>query len=196
VAEWTSRTITDPKALRALAHPLRIELLETLAMHGPATATDLAERVGESAANCSWHLRQLAKHGYVEEAGGGTGRQRPWQIAAVGHYWDSSSPDADLAVAGRAASDAMLARETEALRAYRAIERTEDREWAEASFFNQAITWLTSEELAELGRAVGDLYLRHINRLHDPSARPDGARPVRLVAWSVPARGVASHANA
>ncbi len=68
------RRMRDANMLRALAHPARIRLLEELALAGPMTATELAARVGESAANCSWHLRQLAKYGYVEEAGGGAGR--------------------------------------------------------------------------------------------------------------------------
>jgi DNA-binding transcriptional ArsR family regulator len=73
--------VNDLLALRALTHPVRQRLLRTLAGAGRATATELAERVGESPANCSWHLRQLARYGFVTEAGGGAGRQRPWRIA-------------------------------------------------------------------------------------------------------------------
>src|SRR3984893_15394384 len=57
------RRIRDANTLRGLAHPVRIQLLEELALVGPMTATELAARVGESAANCSWHLRQLARYG-------------------------------------------------------------------------------------------------------------------------------------
>src|SRR4030088_3589210 len=71
---------TDPRALRALAHPLRLRLLELLVLRGPMTATEAADLLGESPANCSFHLRTLAKYGYVEEAGGGRGRQRPWRL--------------------------------------------------------------------------------------------------------------------
>jgi len=73
--------VNDLLALRALTHPARQSLLRALAAAGSATATELAGQIGESPANCSWHLRQLARYGFVTEAGGGTGRQRPWRIA-------------------------------------------------------------------------------------------------------------------
>jgi DNA-binding transcriptional ArsR family regulator len=71
----------DAKTIRALAHPVRIALLEALVDAGTLTATEAGEHVGESPANASFHLRQLAKYGFVEEAEGGTGRRRPWQLA-------------------------------------------------------------------------------------------------------------------
>ena len=77
-----SREITDPKAMRALAHPLRLTLLEQLGRAGTLTATQAAEIVGESPANCSFHLRTLAKYGFVEEAATGQGRERPWRRVA------------------------------------------------------------------------------------------------------------------
>lgn len=70
----------DAQILRALSHPLRVELLEILQKHGPATATDLARRSGESSGTTSWHLRQLAAVGLViEDADRGTKRERWWQ---------------------------------------------------------------------------------------------------------------------
>ena len=68
------KRMTDPRALRALAHPLRLSLLGMLRTEGPLTATRAGELLGESSASCSFHLRQLAKYGLVEEAGGGRGR--------------------------------------------------------------------------------------------------------------------------
>ena len=67
----TERTIklTDPRALRAVAHPTRLALVGLLRREGPMTATEAGETIGESAASCSFHLRQLAKYGLVEEAG-------------------------------------------------------------------------------------------------------------------------------
>lgn len=62
------RQLTDPTDLRALAHPVRMSILEQLIVFGPLTASELATRIDESPANCSWHLRKLAEHGFVEEA--------------------------------------------------------------------------------------------------------------------------------
>lgn len=72
--------VTDVRALRALAHPLRNRLLGLLRLDGPSTATLLGKRVGESSGSTSYHLRQLAAYGFVEELPDhGTGRERWWQ---------------------------------------------------------------------------------------------------------------------
>ena len=68
------RELTDSRTLRALTHPVRIALIEALLLGGAMTATEVGERMGESPTTCSFHLRQLAKYGFVEEAGGGKGR--------------------------------------------------------------------------------------------------------------------------
>src|SRR5207244_3338301 len=73
----TVTRLTDPRALRAYAHPVRMALMGLLRTEGPLTATRAAELLGESSGTCSFHLRQLARYGLVEEAGGGTGREKP-----------------------------------------------------------------------------------------------------------------------
>jgi DNA-binding transcriptional ArsR family regulator len=73
--------ITDPKAIRALAHPLRLDLLDLLVATGPATAAQCGRILGVSQASCSFHLRQLAKYGFVEDAGSGSDRrERHWRM--------------------------------------------------------------------------------------------------------------------
>lgn len=73
----------DPTALRALAHPLRVDIYDTLSQYGPHTATMLAERLGESSGATSYHLRALAKHDLIREvADKGTGRERWWERRA------------------------------------------------------------------------------------------------------------------
>jgi DNA-binding transcriptional ArsR family regulator len=182
------KAITDPHALRALAHPLRLRLLEELALAGPLTATDLAERVMESPANCSWHLRQLARFGYIEEAPGGTGRQRPWRAVVEVQSWGDSTDDPELARAGDVAATILMDHEYQALRAYRAWQAQEPSQWRDASGSNRSIAWCTAEELAEVNRAVFDLLAPYLARLVDPWSRPDGARLVRFVSWGIPAR--------
>jgi DNA-binding transcriptional ArsR family regulator len=73
--------ISDPKAIRALAHPLRLDLLDLLLATGPATAAQCGRILGVSQASCSFHLRQLAKYGLVEDAGPGNDRrERQWRM--------------------------------------------------------------------------------------------------------------------
>ena len=75
----------DARGLKALAHPLRVRMLGTLRSDGPATATQLAQRLGESTGTTSWHLRQLAEHGFIEEdPDRGTRRDRWWRART--HY--------------------------------------------------------------------------------------------------------------
>ena len=74
--------VTDPHRIRALAHPLRLALLELLG-DGPATATECAASTGDSVASCSFHLRMLAKYGWIEPAER-RGREKPWQLVTQG----------------------------------------------------------------------------------------------------------------
>src|ERR1700736_5177120 len=91
--------LTDPRALRAVAHPVRLQLVGLLRREGPLTATQAAERLRQSPASCSFHLRQLAKHGLVEEAGGGRGRERPWRATAMFTSWPNVADTPELAAA-------------------------------------------------------------------------------------------------
>ena len=77
--ERAPRTL-DVNDLKALAHPLRVQLLDALSTYGAATASGLADRLGESSGATSYHLRQLEKHGFVRELKGkGSARERWWE---------------------------------------------------------------------------------------------------------------------
>lgn len=72
----------DPEQLKALSHPMRLQMLGLLRTEGPATATALAERLGLNTGATSYHLRQLARHGFIaDEPTRGTGRERWWRAA-------------------------------------------------------------------------------------------------------------------
>src|SRR5919204_837144 len=97
--ELRSLELTDPRALRAVAHPVRLGLVGLLRREGPLTATRAAALLGESPASCSFHLRQLAKYGLVEEAGGGRGRERPWRATALFTGLPNATQSPELAAA-------------------------------------------------------------------------------------------------
>ena len=80
--------VADPRALHALAHPTRVALLDHLLAMGARTASQCAEAVGESASSCSWHMRQLARFGFVERAESTDGRERPWRATATGFGYE------------------------------------------------------------------------------------------------------------
>ena len=85
------RREVDAGSLRGLAHPLRVQICDRLGMYGPATATQLAEVLGESSGTTSYHLRQLEKYGFVEEdTTRGSGRERFWRRVPGGLQIDST----------------------------------------------------------------------------------------------------------
>src|SRR6202046_3398328 len=93
--EQEPMSITDPTVMRALAHPVRMALIELFGVHPTLTATQASEALGESPANCAFHLRTLAKYGFLEEAGGGRGRERPWKASEKAHRIRLPSSDLD-----------------------------------------------------------------------------------------------------
>ena len=155
--------------MRALAHPTRMRLIEELTLRGPMTATQAAAYVGESPSSCSFHLRTLAKYGFVEEAPGGTGRQRPWRAVSIGHRW-SSGPGTEASA--RAASDTLAAqvwRRDEELLAEHLAHRDElPDDWTEAVIHSNFASWMTPDELAAIGADAA----RDVAALPGPAARP------------------------
>ena len=179
------RRVTDAAALKALAHPTRLALLELLVLDGPKTATEAAAVIGGTPANASWHLRKLAEHGFAREVTGTPGRSRPWRAVSEGLTWGDTD-DAETSTAGEGLADILLERELQRYRAARASQATEPPEWREAVTLNQSALWLTAEEAKELAQQMVDLFLAKAERLQNPNERPEGARLVSLVGWVVP----------
>lgn len=180
------RPLADPRTMRAVAHPVRLALLEQLNLNGPQTATELAARVGQSPANCSWHLRHLAEHGFVETAEGGGGRRRPWQVTSRGMSWGEGDLTPEQHLAGEELSRLFLQRELERFLAWQHRSPQEDQPWREAGTASQSMLWLTPEELTEVNAEIRDLLMARLDRLDDPALRPPGARLCSLVAWGAP----------
>jgi len=183
--------LTDPRALRAYAHPIRMKLVGMLRREGPMTATRAAELTGESVASCSYHLRILAKYGLAEEDDpGGPGREKPWRATAEFTDWPGFSADPAVAAAAReltlAVAENYFHRLTRALEARGEL----SREWQEAEQFSDTTLYLTRGELAELGERMKALLAQYAPRGADPALRPAGARrvPFLQVAYVAPER--------
>lgn len=176
------RRLRDPRALTALAHPVRLGIVELLSLEGPMTASQLADRLDESPANCSWHLRKLAEHDFIEEAEGGTGRQRPWQMSYLGLSWgEDEDAGFEERRAGEVLARAMMERWVD--RYLHADASEEVPAWREANRLTQTMGWLTAEELQEVNDRVVELIRAYEGRVADPSTRPEGSRLVEMVAW-------------
>jgi|SRR5579884_2001929 len=167
--------LDDPRAMRALAHPVRLDLLTALS-EGPLTATECAERVGESPQSCSYHLRTLAKYGFVERAEAVNGKERPWQKLAGGLQWTGTG-DADAA---RALAGTFLARDFRELQQYLAAPPAT---WPEP-MYSQAVLRLTAEEGQELGEAIFRLLEPYFPKVRTDA--PEEAVDVSWVGFAVP----------
>jgi hypothetical protein len=180
------RQLRDPKTMRALAHPLRLTLFELVMREGTLTSTEASALTGESTGSCSFHLRQLAKYGFLEEAEGGKGRERPWRAAGISLDWSNVQDDAATAAAAEALSDLMLDRRLHDLFAYRRGRVNETREWREAALSMGNLLYLRPDELRALSEQIIALLLPYGERTEDPAARPPGARAVQLFAYGFP----------
>lgn len=184
--EWSKPNITDPRAMRALAHPTRMALMEVLAAEGSATATRCAEVVGESQASCSFHLRQLAKYGFVEEAGSDDRRERPWRLVTVHQNISAVQPDVPSAVAADQLDRVFAQRLADQRLRWIDTHHDEPEEWQRAAFSSTAMVPLTAAELDELGSRIAELIKPYVSRIEDAASRPDGARWVQVSASGFP----------
>ncbi|BAC72855.1 transcriptional regulator [Streptomyces avermitilis] len=178
----------DARSLRGLAHPLRMQLLSALRQRGPATASQLAERLGESSGATSYHLRQLAAHGFVVDAPEhGKGRERWWKAADEGlDFDDALLKDPDPAVRG--AADVFLhevatthARE---LSTWLGTRNDWSRQWIRATDMSDMTLRLTPDLARELIREMHDL-VESYRALAPAEGTPD-AEQVRIHTHAFP----------
>jgi predicted ArsR family transcriptional regulator len=181
-----TRRITDPHELRALTHPVRLALLEVLAVEGALTATQAGELIGESPTTCSFHFRQLAKYGFVEEAGGGAGRNRPWRRVHLGMSFPESGQDPETTMAAEALSGLFFNRVLGRFEHWRRVRHLYPEQWQEVAEATESAMYVTAEELRDLGEQVRSLFARFEERLVDPSLRPEGSRLVEIFAAGYP----------
>jgi DNA-binding transcriptional ArsR family regulator len=164
----------DPRAMRALTHPLRLDLMELLAANGPATAAACGRALGVPQANCSFHLRQLAKYGYVEAADPGADRrERRWRVAEA-RPSIRFGPESDGLVKRRL-ERLVVERETQAILDY--VDRGDAEPRSGSAGLTAAIAALTAQEAAELKRKWRDLLEPYLVTARSVGAEPDGSEP-------------------
>ncbi len=175
-------------ALRALAHPLRVEIYDILSQYGPQTSSSLAELTGESSGSTSYHLRALAKHGLIRDIPEkGSGRERWWERA---HRSITLVSDEALHTpAGRAASQVVnlefLDRRHRQLRDYvTASLRDSPDEWDQNIHIRTATTSLTLEQLAELQKELSAVVDSYTEKYRDQQG--EGVRRVSIQTSTLP----------
>ncbi len=186
VVPKTVKRLTDPRALRALAHPTRLALVGLLRREGTLTATRAGELLGQTSASASFHLRQLAKYGLAEEAGGGQGRERPWRATAMFTALPDLADDPELAAASSLLRGVLADRYFERLMHWLEAAASEPPAWRQAAHFGDTVLYLTAEELAGLAKEEEGLMDRYLPRMTRPDLRPPGARAVTYLHLAFP----------
>jgi DNA-binding transcriptional ArsR family regulator len=180
--------ITDPRALRALAHPLRLALLERLMSFGEQTAAQCAAQVGSTASNCSYHLRILARAGLVEAGASPDGRERPWRATATGLEFGPQDPIGPSAAtsAARALDELALAREEELTRRALAQRDALSEPWRAADAHNSYGLRVSAAELTRLVAEIDRLVRPYIAMTRGDAPSDAEVAVLRLLAFRHP----------
>lgn len=174
--------LTDPRAIKALAHPARLAVLDELFAGRELTATECAEIAGLSPSAMSYHLRALQKWGIVEPAGtAADGRRRPWRAAGRGLRIESAEPRVS-AVAEAALTQRLLDRTRREVLSWLSRDRAADR-WRELTTVASGARWMTEDEAERFVAAFDELLDEH-RRVEDK--KQSGARRVRVSFVLVP----------
>ncbi|WP_122262603.1 winged helix-turn-helix domain-containing protein [Ornithinimicrobium cerasi] len=165
--------------MKAFAHPLRMQLYRLLGDLGQATASGLARETGESTGQTSYHLRQLARYGFVEEvADAGTSRERWWRPLGFSYDVPGEPDDPVTRTFGRWLTDSHAATLDAVVQRW----AEESPEWREASTMSSTGTWMTSEELAALTEELLEVVDRHTTaskERREAAGPPAGHLPAR-----------------
>lgn len=181
--------VLDAGAMKAFAHPLRMAMYNYLTDHGSATATMLAEHLDESTGQTSYHLRQLARHGFVQEdEGRGSGRERWWK--PVGYTLHGlevrDDPTAEMPV--RMMLQSTVDHRAATLSRWLDQALDEPQEWVEATVNTSATVPMTPAEATALREEVMEVMERHLE--HAKAAHPEpgepGVRRIRVYFDTVP----------
>jgi len=181
-AQHESRTL-DAGALKALAHPLRVQIYDLLSESGPQTSSTLAALIGETSGATSYHLRALAAQDLIREVPErGTGRERWWERPKGSITLPS--PNNEMSPASRAAAQIVNAeffrQRNQRLMDYIARPRTElPEEWRELGLIMDTTLHLTAEQMVEVQRELEAL-LERTRELCDGQESAPGTRRVAL----------------
>jgi DNA-binding transcriptional ArsR family regulator len=177
--------LTSPAALRALGHTTRLRILARLQLHGDSTATECAAEVGESASSCSYHLRTLAQHGFVQEVPTDDGRERRWRARVASVDFDAgANAGEEFQAASALARAALLELSDETVRDYLAHERSFSAAWREAAGFLQTTIVATPGEVEEITRGIQAVLAPYLRQARERT--PRGARFVHVGVRAVP----------
>jgi len=181
------RVLDDPVVLRAFAHPVRLALHRLLVREGGCSAAYAARELGISQALASHHLHQLAKYGFAEQVAGADRREKPWRALSTSLTWVGADSTDEGAVAADLLEQTLVEQTVSHLLTWQQLRREpEQKSWQDVVGLDTSLLYLTSEEVAELGKQFDELCRPFVARRQDPALRPEQARPVEVTLLMVP----------
>lgn len=182
------RPLSDPLAIRALAHPIRLDLLAVIGRSGQATTAQAARELGISHGLASHHLRQLAKYGFTEQVAGKDNRERPWRAVEASYHWPDSQSDPEATAATGALEQVIAERVLEGFLQWQRRREGWPAEWLDGSGLATTTVYLTADELAGITAEFAAMVTRYSDAqpLGDEAARPADSMPVDLTYFAVP----------
>lgn len=177
--------LRDPGALRALAHPARLMVVDELYQGPERTASELARITDLTPSAMSYHLHALEKWGIIERGEAREdGRERPWRASGRSLRWDSEMSVADAATQDVIAAG-YLEQFRETFRRWSLVEATESDVWREVALLSRSFLWLTGEEAEALTDELSKTIRKH-RQDRDAVEHPEGTRRVLCVLGIVP----------
>lgn len=175
------RKIADPLALRAVAHPMRINLMGLIGFNGSLTASQAARELGSTPAVTAYHLRTLAKYGFVEDADSSSARERPWRLTQQGisFSWNNDDP------AGRVLSRVTYGEWFEHVKHYLAHIDEYPQDVRDASSATEQVLFATPAEVKELTDKIHNLLEPFKSRI-DVALRPPDVIPMEILLFTHP----------
>jgi DNA-binding transcriptional ArsR family regulator len=182
------RLLDDPVTIRAIAHPLRLDLMSMIARLGQATTADAARELGISHGLASHHLRQLAKYGFVEQVKGKDQRERPWRMVATSYNWSKATETAEGSAAVDVLEQMTAERTIEAFLGWQQRRKDWPQVWQKHAGLGESSVYLTQAELAQVAEAFDAVLKRYIDErpIDDLASRPEGSVPVTFTLFAVP----------
>jgi len=159
-----------------------------LSLEGPLTATRAGELIGEPPNTCSFHFRQLAKYGFVEEAGGGVRRARPWRLTSFGMHFSEQHEDPETRLAARGLDRLLRERYFTRLQDFYDNRSDYPPEWQEVTGASQAVLHVSPAELKAIDAEITAVLDRYRDRMADASQRPGDSLPVEVLYFAYPFR--------
>ena len=182
------RLLDDPVAIRALAHPLRHDLMSIIGRLGQATTADAARELGISHGLASHHLRQLAKYGFVEQVRGKDHRERPWRLVHTSYNWTGATATPEGTGAVDVVEQVLAEQTLESFLDWQQRRKDWPQAWRKDTGLGEVHGRLAQAELAEVAEALDAVLMRYIDQrpIDDLASRPTGSVPVTFTLFAVP----------